>query len=87
MKYMAPNYAAGPKNYLDSNGQRIDLFDQIEEIGVDFVFPSYIQKIRACILYYTIPLIRHMLPALKTDARSIDLLRIYYHKQKRWGNI
>ncbi|KAL7734695.1 hypothetical protein ACLKA6_010989 [Drosophila palustris] len=41
VKYATLNYAAGPKNYQDENGQRIDLSDQIG--GDDFVFPSYIK--------------------------------------------
>lgn len=42
VKYSVLNYAAGPKNYLDENGKRIDLSEQIG--GDDFVFPSYIPK-------------------------------------------
>ncbi|XP_060658113.1 LOW QUALITY PROTEIN: membrane-bound alkaline phosphatase-like [Drosophila nasuta] len=42
VKYAVLNYAVGPKNYLDSEGNRIDLSDQIG--GDDFVFPGYITK-------------------------------------------
>ncbi|XP_034110372.1 membrane-bound alkaline phosphatase-like [Drosophila albomicans] len=42
VKYSVLNYAVGPNNYLDSEGNRIDLSDQIG--GNDFVFPSYITQ-------------------------------------------
>lgn len=42
VKYSVLNYAAGPKNYQDEEGKRIDLTGQIG--GDDFVFPSYVQK-------------------------------------------
>ncbi|XP_062136039.1 membrane-bound alkaline phosphatase-like [Drosophila sulfurigaster albostrigata] len=42
VKYSVLNYAVGPNNYLDSEGKRIDLSDQIG--GNDFVFPSYITQ-------------------------------------------
>ncbi|KAH8300168.1 hypothetical protein KR044_011069, partial [Drosophila immigrans] len=42
VKYSVLNYAVGPNNYLDNEGKRIDLSDQIG--GNDFVFPSYIQN-------------------------------------------
>lgn len=42
IKYSTLNYAAGPKNYLDANGKRMDMTQEIG--GSDFVFPSYITK-------------------------------------------
>ncbi|XP_068144936.1 membrane-bound alkaline phosphatase-like [Drosophila tropicalis] len=42
VKYATLNYAVGPNQYLDENGERIDLTDQIG--GDDFIFPSYITQ-------------------------------------------
>lgn len=42
VKYTVLNYAAGPKNYQDRNGQRMDLTDQIGR--EDFVYPSYVRR-------------------------------------------
>ncbi|KAL7737064.1 hypothetical protein ACLKA6_005285 [Drosophila palustris] len=41
IKYATLNYAVGMQQYLDENGQRVDLTEQIKDPG--FVFPSYIK--------------------------------------------